>query len=638
MIKDVADLFAAEGEGAREILEGLMAEAKDALDLTLEEAPDSSARERFRHAREAVFPLLLRIDDDGERRAALIDVAQALKLPVRDLRKAFHEAEGEARPKQGDPEGKEEDKVLTPEPGTERYERAMGLLRCPDVLQKAAETMERLGHVGEADTKKLAFICGVSARAGTPIQPSTHAQSSSGKNFLWDVVLQLLPPEKVVRRSALSAKALFRTQEDLRGAVLYFQEVVGSEDADFTIRVLQSDGRLEYEATETMPDGTLGTVVYRKEGPCVIVQTTTKNHLHPENETRVFPIYIDESEEQTRRIVESQLLRASGEGLGAEEREEILETWRDAVRLLEPAEVVIPYARRISMPSDQIRIRRDVGRLLDVIRVVSWLHQHRRDQDPLGRIVALEEDFRVALRLVEGSLARAWKSLTPAEEKVMEAIHGLDEAFRTREGFRKRDLRVPGVSERRLNEVLRSLTETGYLDSDGRKGPQGYRYTVGRQEEKPGLGISLRPSPEGGETPAEQRDEPERGAIAGHRQVGDGDHEREAGANGRERLHQAEGADSRAEPVIERSTPAEGEENSIPMPADDSGSSDQTAEVLLDDAGEDWIEQISNIIDQDSSALWADASDLIKEGLFHDLPFEPSIAEVEEAQARVLNM
>ncbi len=635
MIKDVADLFAVKGGGARAVLEGLKDKGKDGLDLAIDEAPKGSMRRSYLYVLERVFPLLMRIEDDGERYAALDDVCKALGLKVKDLRKALGEEEEKAKPTEKE---EEEPKSLAPEPGTERHEKATELLGCPDILGKAAEDMERLGHVGEADTKKLALVCGVSARAGTPIQPSTHAQSSSGKNFLWDVVLQLLPPEKVVRRSALSAKALFRTQEDLRGAVLYFQEVVGSEDADFTIRVLQSDGRLEYEATETMPDGTLGTVVYRKEGPCVIVQTTTKNHLHPENETRVFPIYIDESEQQTRRIVESQLRRASGEGLGTEEREKILETWRDGVRLLEPAEVIIPFARRISMPSGQIRIRRDVGRVLDVIRVVCWLHQHQRERDPLGRIVALEEDFHAALRLVEGSLSRAWKSLTPAEEKVMDAINDLGEGLRTRDGFRKRDLRVPGVSERRLNEVLQSLTQTGYLDSDGRKGPQGYRYTVGRQEEKPGLGISLRPSPDGDETPIDQRDEPERAVPAGNRQVRDEDPEREAGANGREQLHQAEGADSRAEPAIERSAPAEGEENPTPAPDDDGGSGDQTAEVPFEEASEGKIEQLSNIIDQDSSALWTPARDLIKEGLFHELPFEPSIEEVEEAQARVLNM
>lgn len=75
----------------------------------------------------------------------------------------------------------------------------------------------------------------------------------------------------VIRRSGLSAKALFRTEAELKGKILYIQEVAGSEDAEFAIRVLQSEGRLLWEATEKMADGSLQTVVYEKEGPTVVV-------------------------------------------------------------------------------------------------------------------------------------------------------------------------------------------------------------------------------------------------------------------------------------------------------------------------------------------------------------------------------
>jgi hypothetical protein len=507
MIKDVADLFAAEGEGAKEIIEGLRNRSKDALDVAVAESPEGSARERYRYAREHLFPLLLRLEDPGERSAALNDVAEALSLPKRELRKAFSKFEEEVREELEEERGEHD---LAPEPGSERYERAIELLECPDVLRKVAEDMERLGHVGETNTKQLAFVCALSAKAGSPIQPSTHAQSSSGKNFLWDRILGFFPPEMVIRRSGLTAKALFRTRASLQGAILYIQEVIGSEDADFSIRVLQSDGRLVYEATETMPDGSIGTVVYTKEGPCVVVQTTTNNHLHPENETRVFPLYIDESEEQTRRIIRSTLQEAAGGGVRAEEREEILTRWRDAVRLLEPVEVIVPYAERIELPSFQIRIRRDVRRLLDVVRVRAWLHQRRRERDDEDRILASDEDFHATLELVEDSLSRAWQALTPAEEKVLEAVKGLPERKR-REGFKRKDLRVAGVSDQRAKEVFRSLAGTGYLDCDERKGPQGYTYTLAREAQKRSLGISLRPPSDDRESPANEEETTGRG-------------------------------------------------------------------------------------------------------------------------------
>ena len=302
-IKDAADLFAAEGEAAPEILEGLKEQAKDALTLVISEAPPKSdTLGKFRYFKEKELPLIMRLEDPGERRAVLHDIAREHNLGVKDLQSALTAAEkqveeaAEARAAAEEHEGEDaRDEALVPEPGTERHEKALALLRCPDMLLRVAQDMQRLGHVGEPKTKRLAFVCAVSAKADYPIQPSTHAQSSAGKNFLWDTVLSLLPEEMIVRRSGLTAKALFRTEAELRGAVLYLQEVAGSEDANYSIRVMQSDGRLEYESTEKAPDGSMKNVVYRTEGPTVIVQTTTKNHLHPENETRVLAIYVDES-------------------------------------------------------------------------------------------------------------------------------------------------------------------------------------------------------------------------------------------------------------------------------------------------------------------------------------------------------
>lgn len=439
MIKDVVDLFATEGNDARPVLERLREGAPDALDFALSEDLPKGHRGRLRYAKDRIFPLLLRLEDDGERGAALDDAAEALKLGKKILRGAFERFEEENRPEQTSEETEEN---LAPEPGTERHGRAMELLERPDILERAAEDLERLGHVGEWIPKQLALVCAVSARAGHPIQPSTHAESSTGKNYLWDKVLSLAPDEMVIRRTAISAKALYRTGESLKGKVLYLQEHVGSEAADFTFRVMQSDGKLVYESTEQGPDGAFRTVKHEKEGPLVIVQTTTESRLFEENETRVFPIYLDESEEQTRRILHSTLRWAQAGDDPHEEVEGMLEAWHDAIRLLEPSEMIVPYAERIDTPVHKVRIRRDVPRLLSVIRVIAWLHQHTRGRDDSGRILATEEDFHKALELVSESLNRAWNSLSPKEEEVLELVRSLPEAKR-RNGFLRSELKPP---------------------------------------------------------------------------------------------------------------------------------------------------------------------------------------------------
>ena len=142
--------------------------------------------------------------------------------------------------------------------------------------------------------------------------------------------------------------------------------------------------------------------------------------------------------------------------MGPEEREEIVGVWHDAIKLLEPARVIVPFARRIKVPSSQVRIRRDVTRLLDVVRVIAWLHQHGRERDGAGFVIATEVDFHIALALVEEPLKRSWRALSPAEEKVMRAIKALPEEKR-QTGFRRSDLAVEGTQPRTSQEALSSL-------------------------------------------------------------------------------------------------------------------------------------------------------------------------------------
>jgi len=566
MIRDAADLFAAEGEGATDVLDNLKTRAQDALDLLLAEAPDGSRRERYNFVREQVFPLLLRIGDGGERCAALDDVAAELGLRKTDLRKALADAiEGTLQDQEElgrDDEEAEED--LAPEPGTERHERAMGLLRCPDVLEAAARDMERLGHVGEPTAKKLLFICAVSAPARLAIQPSIHAESSAGKNALADVVLSLVSPERVIRRSAISAKALYRTEESLAGRILYLQEHAGSEDADFTFRVMQSDGKLIYEATEQGPDGSFRTVVREKEGPLVIIQTTTELRLFDENATRVFGIYLDESAQQTGRVVRSTLRDAATGGVPETERRAIIGRWHDAIRLLEVAKVMIPYAERIDTPNRLVRMRRDVPRLLDVIRIRAWLHQHTRERDNMDRILAMEADFQAALELVSDPFQRAWKSLTPAEEAVLNAARSLPEAIR-KTGFTRNDLAVEGQSARRVQENLKSLSESGYIERDRRGGSRGYRYTMSRDIRIKGLGIVLRPpgDAEGGRGASGA--EPGSSAAQNHGAADEGASSRGPRAVARETYRAPEGPDSPAEDDSARSRGAEDELGKEPV-------------------------------------------------------------------------
>jgi len=87
---------------------------------------------------------------------------------------------------------------------------------------------------------------------------------------------------------------------------------------------------------------------------------------------------------------------------------------------------------------------------------------------------------------VGDSFARAWKSLTPTEETVYSAIvEHVSENLR-KHGFKRSHvenaLEKDGatVSSTSVKDALKTLAGSGFLESDGKRGPTGATYTVAK--------------------------------------------------------------------------------------------------------------------------------------------------------------
>lgn len=221
MRKDVADLFAIEGEGTRGTLAHLKDRAVDALDLALSEAPEGgSARERYRYAKESVLPLLTKIEDPGERSAALTDVTETLKLGVRDLRETIAAmAQQEERPKEGEGGDAEE-----PGPGP-LSEEARELIAHPGVLKRYVEDVARIhGVVKDRGILRLQVLVATGAQLeplpnGRPAGANLMltAEAGRGKNYVCDAAAAALPEGWCLPFESASAKSLFYRDPPTRG-------------------------------------------------------------------------------------------------------------------------------------------------------------------------------------------------------------------------------------------------------------------------------------------------------------------------------------------------------------------------------------------------------------------------------------
>src|SRR6476660_1825099 len=161
--------------------------------------------------------------------------------------------------------------------------------------------------------------------------------------------VELFSPEHVFSFTALSERALLYVADDFQHKILSMGEAFNQEEVkfqDYLLRELMSEGVLRYHVPQKQHDGTMKTVTIEKHGPVAFMVTTTRNKLHPENETRMLSIEVDDSAEQTRRVME---MVAEIEGLNRQVAKPELKIWRDYQRWLAAGEcrVYVPFARAL---------------------------------------------------------------------------------------------------------------------------------------------------------------------------------------------------------------------------------------------------------------------------------------------------
>ena len=287
--------------------------------------------------------------------------------------------------------------------------RAGDLLACPDILGRFAELCQHVGLVGEERVAKLLYLALTSRLLERPVSVCVKGPSSGGKSFVVQTVLEAFPEAAHLDFTGMSEHALVYDERPLshRFVVLYEASGLGPDRGGgdvntlaYILRSLLSEGCIRYTTVEKTAEGMRPKVIERP-GPTGLITTTTSATLHPENETRMLSVVVRDDPQQTRGIMAALADAANGHGGDAPD----LEQWRALQTWLELAgtrDVVIPYAPKLAELANPkaVRLRRDFGALLNLIRAHAILHQATRERDAQGRIVATLQDYRAVYDLV----------------------------------------------------------------------------------------------------------------------------------------------------------------------------------------------------------------------------------------------
>jgi len=293
----------------------------------------------------------------------------------------------------------------------ELWESCEGLAVQIDILDVFAGDFVQTGIIGEGRLAKLLYLAVTSRLLDHPVSVAVKGPSSCGKSATTQAVLKFFPDSACYKLSSMSEKALVYSPEPFEHRMLFIAELAGvrGDFLTYTIRTLLSENRIRYDTVINI-GGEHTTRTIEKEGPTGLILTTTLPRWHDENETRMVSVTVDDSPEQTRRVLAA---------MAVQERQEVdMLPWRSFQEWLELGEhrVTIPFAETITelMPRDlPPRLRRDFANLLSLVEAHAILHQESRDRDDDGRIVALVADYATVRELVADLLAEGIQNAVP---------------------------------------------------------------------------------------------------------------------------------------------------------------------------------------------------------------------------------
>jgi hypothetical protein len=309
-------------------------------------------------------------------------------------------------------------------------EAALSELKRPDLLDAIAADLESLGWVGEDQAKRLLYLTAVSRKLPRPLSAVRVAASGAGKSFGLELVAELTPPEDLLHLTRLTDAALYYHERDgLRHKLLLVDEASAlTPETLTTLRVLQSRGAVSHSHVLRDAEGENVAQYTQAQGP-VAVFTSTTGKLDEQNLSRCFVVSVDESREQTIRVLEAQRrMRAQPDSASGQRRAAMVDRHRNMQRLLESQGVLIPFADRIGFPAQTVKHRREQERFLNLIETSALLHQYQRKRQVAGNgveiVVAERSDFECAKKLASDSILRANDDFSQNARDVLLTIAG----------------------------------------------------------------------------------------------------------------------------------------------------------------------------------------------------------------------
>jgi DNA primase len=340
---------------------------------------------------------------------------------------------------------------------------AIEFLKAKDLLKRLNELIGKSGIVGEENSRLLLFLIIISYMNKSPIHAIIQGSSGSGKTLIISRIADLMPQEDVLRFTRITESSLYNWGEfDLFRKIIIIEDLDGlKEEALYALRELISNQFLSSSVSIKDKKGNNKSARKEVKGQFSSLSATTKGETYEDNMSRSFLIAVDESKEQTKRIIDHQNQRSAGE-IDPKEREKAVAFIQQIVRSLKHYEVINPFATKLQLPEKVHKIRRLNEMYQAVIKQVTFLNQYQREQTADGKLITTIEDIEQATEILFESIVLKVDELDGSLRQFFEKVKKY--LKEKNQEFTQREIRQEfNISKSQCSRFIIQLVELEYI-------------------------------------------------------------------------------------------------------------------------------------------------------------------------------
>jgi DNA primase/DNA-binding MarR family transcriptional regulator len=362
--------------------------------------------------------------------------------------------------------------------------QAIDFLSKPNLIKRWNDLIGKAGVIGEDNSRIFLMAIAITHKMREPLHALIQGSSGSGKTHLMAKVYNFIPLADKKNFTRVTEGSLYNYgMYDLQNKLICIEDLDGmKEEAQFAFRELQSKGMIISSTSTKDDNGNISAQEKTVYGPIASMSCTTKGEIYEDNMSRCFIIAVDESHEQSKKVIQYQNQKASGQ-IDEQKEKQCTEFIQTMVMLLKSYDVVNPYADKVHLPEEAHKIRRLNGLYQAFVKAITLMHQYQRKKDNRGRLISEKEDLQIAAEILFESILLKVDELDGSLRQFYERLklyiktkgNGHHESYE----FGQREVRQAlHVSKSQLQRYLHDLEQLEYIRQSGGYSNKGFNYKV----------------------------------------------------------------------------------------------------------------------------------------------------------------